>query len=144
MADFSLTPQLRKVYNDGLVNPIDYFGSLNHLYGYVDQNPVMGVDPTGLSSERAGLMAAIGRGDVRSIRMFMDLVTDPKLRAAGQKALDKFGSKAKDWIGKNCKGSINREFPQQFRDMTLEQIRNGRGADYKKAWKLLNDKRFRK
>jgi hypothetical protein len=62
-------------------------------------------------------------------------------------AIEKFSSNATNWIAKNCKGSINREFPGQFKDSTLKQIldqaKTGDSAA-KKAWKLLNDNRFKK
>ncbi|MFV0476363.1 MAG: RHS repeat domain-containing protein, partial [Parahaliea sp.] len=143
LKDYS-DPQLQVAIEMGLVTPQGWDGSLNHLYGYIDQNPVNFIDPTGLDSLRAALMQAIARGNTRQIRNIMDALSDPKLKKAAQNALDKFGSKADDWIGKNCKGSINREFPDNLRDKTLEEIRRGNSAEYKKAWKLLNDKRFQK
>jgi RHS repeat-associated protein len=57
------------------------------------------------------------------------------------------GTKAGDWIGQNCLGSINREFPGQFRDKTLKEIQDSaKSGDSaaKKAWKLINDNRFKK
>ena len=49
-----------------------------------------------------------------------------------------------------CKGSIQKEFPEDFRSKTIKEIRKlaqGKGElarKAKKAWKLLTDKRFRK
>jgi len=34
----------------GLIAPEGLYGSLNHLYGYVDQNPINFIDPSGLST----------------------------------------------------------------------------------------------
>ena len=61
--------------------------------------------------------------------------------------LQKLESTADDWIQTRCKGSINREFPDQFRKNTLEEIRNFARKNNKlakKAWKLINDGRFAK
>lgn len=117
---------------------------LNHPYGYSEQNPVNYIDPNGLDSIRTALMQAIARGDTRQIKTLMDLLTDPKLQRAAQEALKKFGSKADDWIQKQCKGSVREEFPSEYLDKTLEQIRRDKSKLGKKAWKLLNDSRFRK
>ncbi len=53
-------------------------------------------------------------------------------------------------IEQNCKGSIHQEFPEDFWNKTIKEIRKlaqGKGEiakKAKKAWKLLSDKRFRK
>lgn len=54
---------------------------------------------------------------------------------------------AAEWIAKYCKGSILREFPEEFLDMTLEEIERlakAGNAKARKALKLLRDLRFRK
>ncbi len=48
------------------------------------------------------------------------------------------------FIGKCRKGSINSEFPGQFYDVKIKVVKNGTSAEHKKAWKLLNDNRFKK
>lgn len=48
------------------------------------------------------------------------------------------------FIGRCCKGSIFREFPGQLLFAKIAEIRRGTTADHKKAWKLLNNSRFRK
>jgi hypothetical protein len=47
------------------------------------------------------------------------------------------------FIGRCCKGSILREFPGQLLFVKIAEIRRGATADHKKAWKLLNDSRFK-
>lgn len=140
----NLNPRLQLAIDIGLLAYPELYSELNHIYGYVYQNPISYIDSVGLASDKSALMTAIGRGDTRQIRNLMDALGDPKLRKAAQDALKKFESKADDWIAKKCKGSINREFPESLRNKTLEEIRRGNSAEYKKAWKLLNDKRFQK
>ena len=124
--------------------PEIYEPSLNHTYSYAAANPVTAIDPLGLDSLKARVFSAIGRGDVKQLQHLLDAISDPKLKAAAQQAIKKFQTRADDWIAQNCRGSINREFPEHLRDKTLEEIRNGTTKDHKKAWKLLNDKRFKK
>ncbi|QIS09041.1 hypothetical protein [Nocardia arthritidis] len=57
---------------------------------------------------------------------------------------DNLGDKADSFISRCRKGSIRREFPGQLLQATLGEIKKGTSADYKKAWKLLNDNRFKK
>ena len=50
------------------------------------------------------------------------------------------GSKASDWISAKCRGSINREFPSEFREKALKEILDdSRAGDSaaRKAWELL-------
>ncbi|MBD2338637.1 hypothetical protein H6G64_16820 [Calothrix sp. FACHB-156] len=42
------------------------------------------------------------------------------------------------------KATIRREFPGEFLNSYLEDIKNNKSATGKKAWKLLNDTRFKK
>ncbi|MEH1842759.1 MAG: hypothetical protein V7L20_29500 [Nostoc sp.] len=42
------------------------------------------------------------------------------------------------------KASIRREFPSEFINSSLENIKKSKSAIGKKAWKLLNDSRFKK
>ena len=49
-----------------------------------------------------------------------------------KKEIDKYSSKADDWIVKQCKGSLQNEFPKELLDKTLEEIKNGKSAVYKK------------
>lgn len=51
---------------------------------------------------------------------------------------------AMSFIGRCCKGTILRVFPTHLLLTKIEDIRRGKTWDYKKAWKLLNDNRFKK
>ncbi|WP_437619873.1 hypothetical protein [Sorangium sp. So ce1151] len=51
---------------------------------------------------------------------------------------------AVSFIVRCCKGSIYREFPGQLLFVKIAEIRRGKTAHHKKAWKLLNDNRFKK
>jgi hypothetical protein len=89
-------------------------------------------------------------GDPAEIEAILDSAGDvasQKAQDAARAAIEKLRSKAGDWIAKKCKGSINSEFPSEFRNKTLEQILKAsrEGEEWaKKAWKLLNDNRFKK
>jgi hypothetical protein len=52
--------------------------------------------------------------------------------------------RADPFISRCRKASIRREFPSELLQETLGAIKNGTTAKHKKAWKLLNDNRFKK
>jgi hypothetical protein len=57
---------------------------------------------------------------------------------------DNLAATALDFIGRCRIGRILREFPGEYYDATLAQIKVDRSTAGKKAWKLLNDNRFAK
>ncbi len=119
-----------------------------NTYGYALQNPLTYVDPNGLVSFNARITALAARGDVRSLTNLVESgVLNTSQRKLAEQAIKKFSSTADDFIVQNCKGSINRKFPGQFKDKTLEQIfKAARQGDEgaRTAKKLLTDNRFRK
>lgn len=68
----------------------------------------------------------------------------PRALAANCVAKDNLDEKARSFIGRCCRGSINQEFPGELYELTLGAIQRGQGAIYAKGWKLLNDGRFKK
>ncbi|WP_375499397.1 NACHT domain-containing protein [uncultured Nostoc sp.] len=52
--------------------------------------------------------------------------------------------KPETFISVCCKASIRREFPSEFLNYYLEDIKINKSASGKKAWKLLNDNIFKK
>lgn len=50
----------------------------------------------------------------------------------------------RSFIARCRKGSIHSEFPGQFYDVQIKIVKNGKTDEHKKAWKLLNDGRFKK
>jgi RHS repeat-associated protein len=135
-------------------DPLQHDGG-NNFYAYVLNDPLNLTDAFGKQSNSvdSALTQAIARGDSAEIEEVLedakDVLSD-KAKQAGREAIKKLRTKAQDWIGQKCKGSVNQEFPSELKDKTLEEIRNlsrGKGdlADAaKKAWKLLNDSRFLK
>ncbi len=54
---------------------------------------------------------------------------------------------ARTFIGRCCKGSVNREFPAQWLDKALREIKaaaDRADRDARKAWKLLSRPEYRK
>ena len=131
-------------------DPIGLRGGLN-TYEYATQNPVKLVDPLGLfpgnNSIDASIKSAIARGDVNRLRTLLEAASDPRRRELIEAGIKRLTTRADDFIAQNCKASVNRRFPEQFRDMTLEEIfAAARAGDKaaKTAKKLLTDKRFLK
>jgi RHS repeat-associated protein len=135
-------------------DPLQHDGGMN-FYLYVFNNPHNRVDPFGRQSNSvdSSLTQAIARGNSAEIEEILedaDSVLSDRAKQLGREAIKKFRTKARDWIGQKCKGSINQEFPSEMENKTLEEIQQlsrGKGdlADVaKKAWKLLNSNRFLK
>jgi hypothetical protein len=121
-------------------------GGIN-TFTYANANPLVFADPNGLQTTvDAAIRNALAKGDIGELESLLE-AANPEQAAAIRSGIEKFSSRATDWIGKNCKGSINREFPGQFKDNTLKEIldmsKSGDTAA-KKAWKLLNDNRFQR
>ncbi|MFS8799176.1 hypothetical protein NW824_07105, partial [Synechococcus sp. R60.3] len=59
-------------------------------------------------------------------------------------ANNNLGDIADSFISRCRKASIRQEFPGELLNETLGNIKAGNAANYKKAWKLLNDRGFLK
>jgi RHS repeat-associated protein len=117
-------------------------------YQYALSDPTNLRDATGLSTLHTRLMAAIATGNAAALRTLIGTgALSEEQEALAQSTLDRLALTAEEIIARECRGSINREFPSEFLDETLEQImqlaRQGIGAA-QKALKLLNDSRFKK
>lgn len=129
-------------------DPIGLRGGTN-TYAYVGSDPLKYIDPFGLARTTvdAAIEGAAKRGDVNELRALLEAAGSNEERAAAEAAIKRLTSKAEDVIARECKGSVNREFPDQMRRKTLEEImklkKEGDDAAIK-AWKLLTDNRFKK
>jgi RHS repeat-associated protein len=95
-------------------DPMGVNGGLN-LYIYCSNDPLNASDSWGLQMDSVSrsLQEAIARGEVDEIGEILEEAGEelpPKLRETAQKALQRFRSKAKDLISKECKGSITKSF----------------------------------
>jgi RHS repeat-associated protein len=157
-------------------DPLGLGPDLN-MYRWETNNPVAYLDPTGLNTVDLKIKNAIARGDVAEVKAILESIKDaggaiisaeteaaanaflaraaaaeaakasPAAAAAAAAAARRMASKAKDVIAKECKGSIHEEFPAQFYNKTLNEIKKAaQGGDpaAKKAWKLINENRFKK
>jgi RHS repeat-associated protein len=135
-------------------DPTHFAGGID-FYSYVFNNPQNWIDPFGkqTNSVDSSLLQAIAKGNSAEIEEILkdaDEVLSDRAKQLGKDAIQKLRSKAKDWIAKKCKGSVNNEFPRELQEKTLEEIKalsRGKGdlADKAKtAWKLLTDGRFQK
>lgn len=55
--------------------------------------------------------------------------------------------KAKEFIPKYCKGSVNREFPSEWLEKTVQEIKQAADQGNRRAqtaWKLLSRREYRK
>jgi RHS repeat-associated protein len=129
-------------------DPIGLAGGM-HRYGYVAGDPVNAIDPLGLARTTvdAAIQQALTKGNVSELETILEAASTNEERIAARSALDRLNTRVGEIISKECKGSINREFPGQYRDKTLAEIiqdKNSGDAIAKKAWKLINDNRFQK
>jgi hypothetical protein len=73
-----------------------------------------------------------------------DFENGGNLTAENCEANDNLTEIANSFISRCRKASIRREFPGELLNETLGAIKKGKSAQHKKAWKLLNDNRFKK
>lgn len=91
LRDYS-DPLLQVAIQLRLIKPEKLLGALNHIYGYVEQNPVKAIDPTGLACFDS---ACIHRARELS-RTAETFAQGNKIRKVKQ-LCEKWGGRPKDW-----------------------------------------------
>lgn len=138
-----------RYYNAGMgrflqKDPIGFRGGSVNLYSYVGNSVPNRIDPFGLiDTVSEAIKRAAARGDVGELEALLEATGNQ----AAKSAIDRLKSKAADIIAKECKGSINREFPDQLRQKTIEEIFElaKKGDESARTAKiLLSDLRFKK
>jgi RHS repeat-associated protein len=117
-------------------------------YEYSRSDPIRIVDPSGLSTVHARLMAAIATGNAAALRTLLGSGALSEEEAAlAQRALERLSMTARQIISAECKGRINSVFPSEPYEKTLEEIMrlNRQGLDAARtALKLLNSNEYKK
>jgi ElaB/YqjD/DUF883 family membrane-anchored ribosome-binding protein len=63
-------------------------------------------------------------GEIQAVLDTAEDVLSPAAKQAAQAAIRRLQSKASDVIARECVGKINRVFPEEMREKTLEEIIN--------------------
>lgn len=118
------------------------------LYNYAALNPIGRIDPLGLSSLHTRLAVAIAQGNASALRTLIGTgALSAQQEARASAALQRLGATAEEIIARECLATVQRRFPSELLQETLEQImrlaRSGNSAA-RTALKLLNDSRFKK
>jgi Domain of unknown function (DUF4157) len=94
--------------------------------------------------DAASLLEQLFNGATLS-ELFGEETEEPGVGVAGNCiANDNLDETADSFISRCRKASIRSEFPGELLSETLGNIKKGKTARHKKAWKLLNDNRFKK
>lgn len=92
----------------------------------------------------AMLLAIPFFGLVAAVAPIAPLETLEQAPPASCNARENLDELAVSFISRCCKASIYREFPAELLFTSLGEIQRGTTAAHRKAWKLLNDNRFKK
>lgn len=118
------------------------------LYDYAALNPIGRTDPLGLSSLHTRLAVAIAQGNASALRKLIGTgALSAQQEARASAAFQRFGSTEEEIIGRECLATVQRKFPSELLQETLEQImRLARGGSdaARTALELTNDSRFKK
>ncbi|MFN6484472.1 hypothetical protein [Nostoc sp. DedQUE03] len=107
-------------------------------------NPLVGLFVVGLVLQPMASHSQTVTYSLNANLFKLSLVISQVRPGGSCEANDNLSLFADTFISTCCKASIRREFPSQYLNSYLEDIKNDKSAPGKRAWKLLNDGRFKK
>ncbi|WP_231108328.1 RHS repeat-associated core domain-containing protein, partial [Xanthomonas graminis] len=113
----------------GQSDPLGLDGGID-THAYVNGSSLGYIDPFGLArtSIDAAIQQALMRGDVGELETILEAAATNEERASARAAINRLNTRVGDIVSKECRGSINREFPGQYREKNLQELLQDKNA----------------
>ena len=96
-----------------------------NLYGYTFNDPVNFIDLEGLfprNTVDAAIQKAASRGNIAELKSLLESAAAAGQQQAIKNTIKRLSAKGGKFVEKFCKGKVNREFPEEFRNKTIAEI----------------------